>query len=133
MLLWVLLWWFVLISYFCNVKTFVFYNTAIFFIILLCFITFLCCSMSCGGVCNVISAIFYLDISISFVMLNYCFIDTTIVLCLVILLLQSTHVIVGLAVLVCNNLILLCNVIMFVFINYHNVLFFIILYCLISL
>ena len=50
--------------------------------------------------CNVISAIFYLDVSMSFVMLNYCFIDNTIVLCLVILLLQSNNVIVGLAVLV---------------------------------
>ena len=89
--------------------------------------------MSCGGVCYVISAIFYLDISISFVMLNYCFIDTTIVLCIVILLLQSNNVIVGLAVLVCTNLILLCNIIMFVFINYHNVLFFITFYCLIPL
>ena len=89
--------------------------------------------MSCGGVCNVMSAIFYLDVRISFVIINYCLIDTTIVLCLVILLLQSNNVIVGLAVLVCNNLILLCNVIMFVFINYHNVLFFIIFYCLLPL
>ena len=73
--------------------------------------------------CNVISAIFYLDVNISFVMLYYCFIDNTIVLCLVFLLLQSNNVIVGLVVLVCNNLILLCNVIMFVFINSHTVFF----------
>ena len=64
--------------------------------------------------CNVISAIIYLDVSISFVMINYWFLDNTIVLYLVILLLQSNNVIVGLAVLVCNNLILLCNVIMLV-------------------
>ena len=62
--------------------------------------------------CNVISAIIYLDVSISFVMINYWFLDNTIVLYLVILLLQSNNVIVGLAVLVCNNLILFCNVIM---------------------
>ena len=62
--------------------------------------------------CNVISAIIYLDVSISSVMINYWFLDNTIVLYLVILLLQSNNVIVGLAVLVCNNLILFCNVIM---------------------
>ena len=62
--------------------------------------------------CNVISAIIYLDVSISFVMINYWFLDNTIVLYLVILLLQSNNVIVGLAVLVCNNIILFCNVIM---------------------
>ena len=62
--------------------------------------------------CNVISAIIYLDVSISFVMINYWFLDNTIVLYIVILLLQSNNVIVGLAVLVCNNLILFCNVIM---------------------
>ena len=62
--------------------------------------------------CNVISAIIYLDVSISFVMINYWFLDNTIVLYLVILLLQSNNVIVGLAVLVCNNLVFFCNVIM---------------------
>ena len=82
---------------------------------------------------NVISAIYYLDGSISFVLLNYCLIDNTFALCLVILLLQSNNVIVGLAVLVCNHLILLCNVIMFDFINYYNVVFFTIFYCVILL
>ena len=52
---------------------------------------------------------------------------------LVILFLQSNHVIVGLIMLVYNNLILLCNVLMFVFIKYNFVLYFINLYCFITL
>ena len=56
---------------------------------------------------NVISDLFHLDVSIFFVMIKYCFIDNNIVLCLVILLLQSNNVIVGLTVLVCNSLVFL--------------------------
>ena len=51
--------------------------------------------------------IFHLDGSIFFVLIKYWFIHNNIVLCLVILLLHSNNVIVGLAVLVCNNLVFL--------------------------
>ena len=70
--------------------------------------------MSMLVLCNVISVIFYSYVRISFVMVTYCVIDNTFVLCLVILVLQSNNDIVGLAVLVCNNLILVCNVILLV-------------------
>ena len=77
---------------------------------------------------NVISDLFHLDDSIFFLMIKYCFIDNNIVLCLVILLLHSNNGIVGLAVLVCNNLILFCNIIMFLFTKYHTVLFLLLYY-----
>ena len=49
------------------------------------------------------------------------------------LVLHSNNVSVGLIMLVYNHIILLCNVIMFVFINYTSVLCLIQLYCLIPL
>ena len=69
---------------------------------------------------TVINDIFQLDARI-FVMITYCFIDNIIVLCLVLLFLHSHNVIVCHVILVCNNLILFCNILMLVFPNYNNV------------
>ena len=57
--------------------------------------------------CNVIIVFFHFDVNPFFVMIKSYFIDNNIVFCLIILLLQSNHVIVGLAMLVCNNLVFL--------------------------
>ena len=69
---------------------------------------------------TVINDIFQFDVRI-FVLITYCFIDNTTVLCLVLLFLHSHNVIVCHVTLVCNNLILFCNIQMLVFTNYNTV------------
>ena len=93
----------------CNVILFVSinYTYVLCLIKLYCLITLYCCSLSMLVFCTVMSDLFHLDVSIFFVMITSCFLANTIVLCPIILLLQSNNVIVGLALLVCNHLVFL--------------------------
>ena len=98
----------------CNVILFVSinYTYVLCLIKLYCLITLYCCSLSMLVFCTVMSDLFHLDVSISFVMIKHCFLDKNMVLCLAILLLQSNNVFVSHDV---------CPVITFVF--YHTAIF----------
>ena len=81
---------------------------------------------------TVLNDIFQFHVRI-LVLIKYCFIDNTIVLCLVILFLHSHNVIVCHFILVWNNLILFCNILMFVFTNYNTVRFLLLYYVVVLL
>ena len=94
------------------------------------YLQLLCICVVCLHYCNVV---LYLDVSIFCVMTKYCSIANNMGFCLAFLFLHSTTVNVCHIILACNNLLLFCNIIMFVFTTHNPVMFLLLYYIVVGL